>query len=117
MTTIDYSQKIPNNVDLASDKRLQRALERLAARTTSIGGPRSRVRRTSTTKDVYLRTAVSVDSDGWAHYGYVQMPDYRWGIFLEPRDEKDRTDRLRRPLRRPRLAAGPRRVPQLAEAG
>ena len=28
MTTIDYSQKIPNNVDLTSDKRLQRALER-----------------------------------------------------------------------------------------
>ena len=27
MTGIDYSQKIPNNVDLASDKRLQRALE------------------------------------------------------------------------------------------
>ena len=28
MTGIDYSQKIPNNVDLKSDKRLQRALER-----------------------------------------------------------------------------------------
>jgi hypothetical protein len=27
MTGIDYSEKIPNNVDLASDKRLQRALE------------------------------------------------------------------------------------------
>jgi benzoyl-CoA 2,3-dioxygenase component B len=25
--TIDYSEKIPNNVDLASDRRLQRALE------------------------------------------------------------------------------------------
>jgi benzoyl-CoA 2,3-epoxidase subunit B len=31
---------------------------------------------------VYLRTAVSVDSDGWAQYGSVKMPDYRWGIFL-----------------------------------
>ena len=27
MTKIDYSSKIPNNVDLDSDKRLQRALE------------------------------------------------------------------------------------------
>jgi len=27
MVGIDYSQKIPNNVDLKSDKRLQRALE------------------------------------------------------------------------------------------
>ncbi len=34
--------------------------------------------------DVYLRTAVSVDRDGWAQFGYVKMPDYRWGIFLNP---------------------------------
>jgi benzoyl-CoA 2,3-dioxygenase component B len=36
---------------------------------------------------VYLRTAVSVDRDGWANFGYVRMPDYRWGVFLTPRDE------------------------------
>src|SRR5207245_6378677 len=36
--------------------------------------------------DVYLRTAVSVDRDGWAQFGYVKMPDYRWGIFLNPAD-------------------------------
>jgi len=23
-----------------------------------------------------------VDAQGWAHYGTVKMPDYRWGIFL-----------------------------------
>jgi len=34
--------------------------------------------------DVYLRTAVSVDPEGWAQFGYVKMPDYRWGIFLAP---------------------------------
>ena len=39
--------------------------------------------------DVYLRTAVSVDPAGWAQFGYVKMPDYRWGIFLNP-GEKDR---------------------------
>jgi len=35
-------------------------------------------------KDVYLRTAISVEPEGWAHFDYVKMPDYRWGIFLEP---------------------------------
>jgi benzoyl-CoA 2,3-dioxygenase component B len=34
--------------------------------------------------DVYLRTAVSVDPSGWAQFDYVKMPDYRWGIFLNP---------------------------------
>ncbi len=37
--------------------------------------------------DVYLRTAISVDPGGWANYGYVRMPEYRWGIFLAPQDE------------------------------
>jgi benzoyl-CoA 2,3-dioxygenase component B len=38
----------------------------------------------STQLEVYLRTAVSVDPKGWAHFDYVKMPDYRWGIFLTP---------------------------------
>ena len=29
-----------------------------------------------------LRTAVSVDPEGWAHFEYVKLPEYRWGIFL-----------------------------------
>src|SRR5262249_8699607 len=33
---------------------------------------------------IYLRTAISVESDGWAHFDYVRMVDYRWGIFLAP---------------------------------
>jgi benzoyl-CoA 2,3-dioxygenase component B len=38
---------------------------------------------------VYLRTAVSVDSQGWAVFDYVRMPEYRWGIFLaEPEAER-----------------------------
>ena len=36
--------------------------------------------------DVYLRTAISVHPSGWAHFDYVKMPDYRWGIFLAPGD-------------------------------
>ena len=33
---------------------------------------------------VYLRTAVGVGSEGWAKFGYVRMPEYRWGILLAP---------------------------------
>src|SRR3977135_2959211 len=33
---------------------------------------------------VYLRTAVSVDPEGWAKFGYVRMPEYRWGILPAP---------------------------------
>ncbi|MFI4925232.1 MAG: benzoyl-CoA 2,3-epoxidase subunit BoxB, partial [Vicinamibacteria bacterium] len=36
--------------------------------------------------DVYLRTATSVEPNGWAHFDYVKMPDYRWGIFLAQGD-------------------------------
>ena len=32
--------------------------------------------------EVYLRTAISVDAAGWASYGKVKMPDYKWSIFL-----------------------------------
>jgi len=88
MSTIDYhDSKIPNNVDLSSDKRLQRALEQWLPKYQQWWhemGPTD-----FETKDVYLRTAVSVDSEGWAQFGHVKMPDYRWGIFLADA-EKDR---------------------------
>jgi benzoyl-CoA 2,3-dioxygenase component B len=80
--SIDYSERIPNNVDLAGDKTLQRALERWQpgfAGWWGEMGPDG-----SAGYDVYLRTAVSVDRDGWANFGYVRMPEYRWGIFLNP---------------------------------
>jgi len=39
--------------------------------------------------DVYLRTAISSNVEGWAHFDYVKMPDYRWGIFLaDPTPDK-----------------------------
>src|SRR5208282_468650 len=40
----------------------------------------------SQSADVHLRTAVSVHPSGWAHFDYVKMPEYRWGIFLSPAD-------------------------------
>jgi benzoyl-CoA 2,3-dioxygenase component B len=80
MSTVSLNEKIPNNVDLASDKRLQRALEQWQPGFLSWWremGPEG-----FQASDVYLRTAVSVGSAGWAHFGYVKMPEYRWGIFL-----------------------------------
>ena len=82
---IDYSQRIPNNVDLSSDKTLQRALELWQPAFLDWWKDTGPV---DTAKlEVYLRTAVSVDKGGWANFGYVRMPEYRWGIFLTPRDE------------------------------
>jgi benzoyl-CoA 2,3-dioxygenase component B len=82
--SIDYSQKIPNNVHLADDRALQRALEHWQPEFLNWWaemGPEG-----TTSYDVYLRTAVSAERDGWAHFDYVKMPDYRWGIFLAPQD-------------------------------
>ncbi|MCY7371977.1 MAG: benzoyl-CoA 2,3-epoxidase subunit BoxB [Polaromonas sp.] len=82
MTSIDYSQKIPNNVNLGEDRTLQRALEQWQPKFVNWWddiGPEG-----STDSEVYLRTAVSVDPQGWAHFGHVKMRDYRWGIFLNP---------------------------------
>jgi benzoyl-CoA 2,3-epoxidase subunit B len=80
---IDYTEKIPNNVDLDGDRRLQRALESWQPAFLewwSSMGP------TLPTRDVYLRTAVSVGREGWADFGYVALPEYRWGIFLAERN-------------------------------
>jgi benzoyl-CoA 2,3-dioxygenase component B len=82
----DYGEKIPNNVELKEDRRLQRALESWQPNFLNWWesmGP------ALPTEDVYLRTAVNVGRDGWAHFDHVVMKDYRWGIFLAERD-KDR---------------------------
>ena len=80
--SIDYGEKIPNNVNLASNKTLQRALEHWQRGYLDWWkhmGPDN-----SSAFDVYLRTAISVDPAGWAYYDFVKMPEYRWGIFLTP---------------------------------
>ncbi|HET6210021.1 MAG TPA: benzoyl-CoA 2,3-epoxidase subunit BoxB [Jatrophihabitans sp.] len=83
----DYSDKIPNNVALHSDRRLQRALESWQPNFLTWW---SEMGPTLPTEDVYLRTAINVGREGWAHFGHVPMKDYRWGIFLADRDP-DRT--------------------------
>lgn len=77
---LTYEDRIPNNVDLGNDRTLQRALEHWQPRFLEWWqemGPAG-----FQAADVYLRTATSVDAKGWATYGTVKMPDYRWGIFL-----------------------------------
>ena len=88
MTAINYNERIPNNVGLAEDRRLQRALERWQPEFLNWWKDLGPVEYQN--KDVFLRTAVSVERDGWAHFDYVKMPEYRWGIFLSEFDA-DRT--------------------------
>ncbi|HLV61596.1 MAG TPA: benzoyl-CoA 2,3-epoxidase subunit BoxB [Fredinandcohnia sp.] len=88
MSQVALDEKIPNNVNLSQDKRLQRALEKWQPAFLSWWremGPDG-----FQAHEVYLRTAVSVDPKGWAQFGYVRMPEYRWGIFLAD-PIKDRT--------------------------
>ena len=80
MSTIDLNARIPNNVNLADDRTLQRALEHWQPAFLDWWkdmGPSDFL-----ASDVYLRTATGVDAAGWASYGTVKMPDYRWGIFM-----------------------------------
>ena len=82
------AEKIPNNVDLAGNKRLLRALEHWQPAYLDwwreMGPPGFQ-----DSHQVYLRTAVSVDAAGWAHFDYVKLPEYRWGIFLaEPTHDR-----------------------------
>jgi benzoyl-CoA 2,3-dioxygenase component B len=82
--SINYQERIPNNIDLGSNRTLQRALEHWQPEFLKWWqelGPRD-----FQVSDVYLRTATSVDAKGWATYGFVRMPEYRWGIFLAERD-------------------------------
>ncbi len=80
MGSVDALARIPNNVDLKDNRRLLRALEEWQPgflHWWQEMGPDG-----FQACDVYLRTAISVDAQGWAQFDYVKMPDYRWGIFL-----------------------------------
>src|SRR3989440_2666912 len=80
--TIDYNARIPNNVDLAGDRALQRALEQWQP--DFVDWWREMGPEGSSGHDVYLRTATGIDTEDWTRFGYVKMPEYRWGIFLAP---------------------------------
>ena len=78
--SVNYAERIPNNVSLSEDRRLQRALE--AWQPGFLQWWREMGPEGFQASEVYLRTATSVDAKGWATFGYLRMPDYRWGIFL-----------------------------------
>ncbi len=80
MSIVDIDAKIPNNVGLADDRRLQRALESWQPKFLHWWREQGPVAYQD--NPVYLRTAVAVGQEGWAHFDHVAMPDYRWGIFL-----------------------------------
>ena len=88
MSNVDYSELIPNNVDLAADRKLKRALESWHPKFMDWWKTQGPVQYQD--KEVYLRTAISVDKQGWAHFDHVKMPDYRWGIFLAENDAEHR---------------------------
>ena len=82
---VDYSTKIPNNVNLTEDRQVLKALEGWHPGYLDWWndmGPEGFQESL-----VYLRTAVSVDPKGWAKFDYVRMPEYRWGVLLAPQDE------------------------------
>src|ERR1700680_1984518 len=85
VVNVNYDGLIPNNVDLNSDERVKRALEKWHPGYINWWhdmGPQGFQESL-----VYLRTAVSVDPKGWAKFDYVRMPEYRWGILLAPQVE------------------------------
>ena len=84
MNVSSLNDKIPNNVNLSSDRRLQRALESWQPSFLDWWGDMG---PEGFQEDrIYLRTAISVEKGGWANFDYVKMPDYRWGIFLAPQE-------------------------------
>ena len=104
---IDYSQRIPNNVDLVERPPPAARAGELAAALPRLVEGHGAGRHVDF--DVYLRTAISADANGWANFGYVKMPDYRWGIFLagqrsQPRTSPSATTRASRPGRRCRAS-------------
>src|ERR1700732_738145 len=82
---VDYDGLIPNNVGLNADPRLRRALEQWHP--SYLDWWMDRGPDGFQSAEVYLRTAVGGDQEGWAKFGYVPMPQYRWGILLAPQVE------------------------------
>jgi benzoyl-CoA 2,3-dioxygenase component B len=79
---ISYDTLIPNNVNLSSDRQLRRALENWQPRFLKWwagSGPAAHQDH-----EVFLRTAIGVERGDWARFGFVRMPEYRWGILLAP---------------------------------
>jgi benzoyl-CoA 2,3-dioxygenase component B len=84
-TTVDYDGLIPNNVGLNQDLRVRKALE--VWHPGYIDWWKSMGPEGFQDALVYLRTAIGVGSEGWAKFGFVKMPEYKWGVLLAPQVE------------------------------
>jgi benzoyl-CoA 2,3-dioxygenase component B len=86
-------ERIPNNVDLSADKRLQRALEKWQPAFLDwwkeMGPEGYQARRRVPAHGVSTEPRAA-----GRNFGYVKMPEYRWGIFLTEA-EAGRTSSLR----------------------
>ena len=85
---VSYDTKIPNNVNLSSDRRVLKALEKWHP--GYIDWWTKLIPQQFQDAKVYLRTAIGVETGGWAKFDYVKMPEYRWGILLAPQAEDRR---------------------------
>lgn len=82
---VSYDTSIPNNVGLGQDRKVLKALEKWHPGYIDWWmdmGPEN-----FQDSEVFLRTAITVDIQGWAKFGFVKMPEYRWGILLAPKEE------------------------------
>ncbi len=111
MSTINYSEKIPNNVNLGEDRTLQRALERLAAQLHGLVGRRGPRGIDQPRGVLYLRTAVERRPAGLGAVGPREDARLPLGHFPEPGRRQPR-DPLRRPQGREGLAGRARRAPR-----
>jgi benzoyl-CoA 2,3-dioxygenase component B len=85
VVNVDYTSKIPNNVGLTEDRQVLKALEGWHPGYLDWWNDMGPAGFQESL--VYLRTAVSVDSKGWAKFDYVKMPEYRWGVLLASAEE------------------------------
>ncbi len=85
LINVSYDTQIPNNVNLSSDRKVLKALEKWHP--GYINWWNDLIPQNFQESMVYLRTAVSVDPKGWAKFDYVKMPEYRWGVLLAPQAE------------------------------
>jgi benzoyl-CoA 2,3-dioxygenase component B len=76
---MELRETIPNNVGLADKPRLKAALEPFRRKYLDWWAARGPAG--FPLAQAYLRTPVGVDARGWAQYGYVRLPEYRWGLY------------------------------------
>ena len=83
---VDYSTKIPNNVNLSEDRQVLQGAGGLASRLHRLVERHGAGRLPAVAGLSAHRRTRSIRS-GWAKFDYVKMPEYRWGILLAPQEE------------------------------